>query len=326
MIYTRKELKRIDFKEYKVVMERYLHKFVNDKKNFKRLKWHEKDFFFRYLQILRDDKGNRGLDLLNIPEATDFLFEKIIVIYANNGDFDFTRETNDYDGTIRAELQQKYRNIFEVELDKWRQTLARHQGAYDSVIFPIRNAKLKEVDDLCNHSKITEQELIKRKIFIDAVFFHICYNAKCYFDELNSKSEHQTIAHFDFYADIYTYCHVISRHYFPLMNNGIGGTLNDDIPYVDVFELPSSLLRLVSEYASIGNITEKTEYILFEMDGTKYILWIKYGMSLEGAKQFQIRSFYKCTEQRDLDKFEDLIKMHIRESLYAYVNKTINKC
>ena len=62
------------------------------------------------------------------------------------------------------------------------------------------------------------------------------------------------------------------------------------------------------------------------MDGTKYILWIKYGMSLEGAKQFQIRSFYKCTEQRDLDKFEDLIKMHIRESLYAYVNKTINKC
>ena len=70
------------------------------------------------------------------------------------------------------------------------------------------------------------------------------------------------IAGFDIYADIYTYCHVMSRHYFPHMNNGIGGTLNDNIPYIDIFELPSSLLRLVCEYATVGDITENTEYIL----------------------------------------------------------------
>ena len=85
--------------------------------------------------------------------------------------------------------------------------------------------------------------------------------------------------------------------------------------------LPSSLLRLVCEYATVGNITEKTEYILFEMDGTKYILWIKYGISSKDIKQFQIRSFYKCTEQRDIIKFEGLTNTHIRENLYAYVNK-----
>lgn len=183
MIYTRAELEHMKFEECVVAMQRYIHKYVNDKRNFKRLKWHEKDFFFRHLQILKDDKGNKGFDLLNIPEATDFLFEKIIITYANNGDFDFTRKTNDYDGLIKDKLQQKYRDLFWKELDSWRRDMEHHKGAYDSVIFPMRNSKFKELDDLCNHCKITRQELIKRKVFIDAVFFHICYKAKCYYDE-----------------------------------------------------------------------------------------------------------------------------------------------
>lgn len=321
MMYTRTELKYKDIKECAVVMQRYLHKFFNDKKNFKRLKWHEKDFFFRHLQSLKDDKGNKGFDLLNIPEATDYLFEKIIVTYANNGDFDFTRKTNDYDGLIKNKLQQIYRDIFWKELNSWRQAIEHHKGVYESVIYPMRNTKYKELEGLYYDRKISKQILLKRRNFNDAVFFHICYKAKCFFDELKNKSIHQMIAGFDFFADIYTYCHVMSRHYFPQMNNGIGGTLNDYIPYIDIFELPSSLLRLVCEYATVGNITENTEYILFEMDGTKYMLWIKYGISQEGTKQFQIRSFYKCTEQRDIIKYEGLTKTHIRENLYAYVNK-----
>lgn len=135
MIYTRSELEHMKNKECVVAMQRYLHKYVNDKRNFKRLKWHEKDFFFHYLQILKDDKGNKGFDLLNIPEATDFLFEKIIVTYANNGSFDFTRKTNDYDGLIKGKLQQRYRGFFWKELNSWRQAIEHHRGAYDSVIF-----------------------------------------------------------------------------------------------------------------------------------------------------------------------------------------------
>lgn len=61
--------------------------------------------------------------------------------------------------------------------------------------------------------------------------------------------------------------------------------------------------------------------ILKTLNDNPYILWIKYGISSEGAKQFQIRSFYKCTEQRDIIKFEGLTKTHIRENLYVYVNK-----
>ena len=68
-------------------------------------------------------------------------------------------------------------------------------------------------------------------------------------------------------------------------------------------------------------ITENTEYLLFEMDGVKYILWIKFGAipNLKGKVGFEVRSFYRCTEQGDIDKFQDLTKQHIREGLYAIV-------
>ena len=59
-----------------------------------------------------DDKGNKGFDLLKIPEASDFVFEKIIVTYANNGVFYFARNTKDYDGVIKHKLQQKYKFFF----------------------------------------------------------------------------------------------------------------------------------------------------------------------------------------------------------------------
>lgn len=65
--------------------------------------------------------------------------------------------------------------------------------------------------------------------------------------------------------------------------------------------------------------------ILKTLNDNPYLLWIKYGILSEDTNQFQIRSFYKCTEQRDIIKFDDLTKTHIRENLYAYVNKTINK-
>lgn len=123
------------------------------------------------------------------------------------------------------------------------------------------------------------------------------------------------------YADVYTYSHVLSRHYVPLMNKGFGGTLNEPIPYVDVFELPKSLLELINDYANHGIITKSTEYLLFEMDGMKYILWIKYGVipNLKDKMGFEIRSFYRCSEQRDINKYEGLTRRHIREGLYAVV-------
>ena len=50
---------------------------------------------------------------------------------------------------------------------------------------------------------------------------------------------------------------------------------------------------------------QKTEYLLFRINGDPYILWIKYGKigTLQNVEGFAIRSFYKCSEQRDFDRY-----------------------
>ena len=101
MLDSRHDLKTKGFVDHHVAMQRYLHKYMNDKKNFNRLKYHEMDFFFEHLQILKNDKGRYVFDLLKIPDAEDYLFEKIILIYASgNESIDFSKKASDFDGLI----------------------------------------------------------------------------------------------------------------------------------------------------------------------------------------------------------------------------------
>lgn len=101
MLYQRRELKTKGFVDHYVVIQRYLHKYFHDRRNFNKLKWHEKDFFYEHLQILKDEKDRYGFDLLKIPDAEDYLFEKVILIYASGNDnIDFSKKTSDYDGII----------------------------------------------------------------------------------------------------------------------------------------------------------------------------------------------------------------------------------
>lgn len=322
MMYSRQELNTKGYVDHHVAMQRYWHKYMNDRKNFNRLKWHEKDFFYEHLQILKDDNGRYGFDLLKIPDAEDYLFEKIILIYASGNDsIDFSKKASDFDGIINKKRQAKYMSVYWKLLSKWRSRLDNPDDLYTGIIAPMRNEKLKELKLLLDNKQINKPTFVKRSNYIDTTFYHIYYKVKYYFDELKDRCEVKSIGGYDFYADVYTYIHVLSRHYVPLMNKGVGGTLNDQVPYVDVFKLPKSLLKLICDYANHGVITVDTEYLLFEMDGMKYILWIKYGAipNLKNKVGFEIRSFYRCSEQGDIDKFEDLTKQHIRNGLYAIV-------
>ena len=46
MLYTRQELTQKGFIDSHVAVQRYLHKYLNHRKEISKLKWHEKDFFF----------------------------------------------------------------------------------------------------------------------------------------------------------------------------------------------------------------------------------------------------------------------------------------
>ena len=101
------------------------------------------------------------------------------------------------------------------------------------------------------------------------------------------------------------------------MNLGIGGSLNGDIPVLDVRNMPFSVLKLVERYAKKKTITTSTEYLLFIVDGEKYILWLKYGKIalLGNVTGMEIRSFYHCEEHQDLEKFKGKTVIEIDKHL-----------
>ena len=155
MLYTRRDLKTKGFVDHHVAMQRYLHKYFHDKKHFNKLKWHEKDFFYAHLQILKDENGRYGFDLLKIPDAEEYLFEKIILIYASGNDsIDFSKKTSDYDGIISKKRQAQYMAVYWKLLAKWRVRLDKPDDLYTGIIAPMRNEQLKELKFLFDDKQI----------------------------------------------------------------------------------------------------------------------------------------------------------------------------
>lgn len=315
MLYKREELPKHSRDDNRVAITRYLHKFVNQRSEIKRLKWHEKDYLFSHLRIITFDRGKR-YDLLTIPEAKEWAFDYILLIYLGaSRKIDFSKPAYDYYGLISNARKIKHRIFFWKCMEEWKQELEAGKGAYCGVLRNEYQRKLKSIEQM----PITKIQKNQKRIYILATFFHIYYIIRMYFDEKPSKCDVDNIGGFNVVADIYTCCHVLSRHYFWLMQEG-GASLNDDIPILNIKSLPSSLLGLVRLHCTKASINQQTEFLLFEYDNVKYILWMKYGR-VDSAKMegFQIRSFYKCETELDLNKFDEKIAIEIDEKFKCYV-------
>lgn len=141
---------------------------------------------------------------------------------------------------------------------------------------------------------------------------------KLYFDEKKDKFDELTVCGYKIRFDIYSYVHILSRHFYPSMNKLLGVSLNKKNKVLgDLDELPSIILSLAEKYALKSGLSNCTEYLLYEIKGEKYILWIKYN-SCGNFTCFQIRSFYNCNKKNDLDKFDNKIKVGIAADVYIY--------
>ena len=311
MLYSRSALPN-SFVECNVALQRYLHMFSNERKKIAKLKWHEKDFLFQNMRSLIDNQGNHAFDLLDIAEAEDYVMYLLILLFASDGGIiDLKKEVKDYYGVVPKKRKELYVKRYLLGMEKWSKRLENTGGdPYLTVLNPLYKMKYKELESLYLSSAINMDDLKERSLYMKSMFFHTMYNARVYFDEKpsDSKCVHEVINGCDVYADIYTYCHVLIRHYYPQMNiDGIGGTLNSNIKAIEMRDLPVSLLRLVRLHSEFSGLTPQTQYLLYEFEREKYIMWLKYknlGYKDKG-KGIRICSFYKCIHPRDLSKYVD---------------------
>ena len=309
MLYSRSALPN-SFVECNVALQRYLHMFSNERKKIAKLKWHEKDFLFQNMRSLIDNQGNHAFDLLDIAEAEDYVMYLLILLFASDGGIiDLKKEVKDYYGVVPKKRKELYVKRYLLGMEKWSKRLENTGGdPYLTVLNPLYKMKYKELESLYLSSAINMDDLKERSLYMKSMFFHTMYNARVYFDEKpsDSKCVHEVINGCDVYADIYTYCHVLIRHYYPQMNiDGIGGTLNSNIKAIEMRDLPVSLLRLVRLHSEFSGLTPQTQYLLYEFEREKYIMWLKYknlGYKDKG-KGIRICSFYKCIHPRDLSKY-----------------------
>lgn len=314
MLYKREQLPKHSFDDGRVAITRYMHKFTYQRNEIKRLKWHEKHFLFTCMYVMTYDGGKR-FDLLTIPEAKEWVFDHLLLIYlGTNRKIDFSVPAQDYYGKIPDRLKRKHMVFFWKCMEEWKQELESGRGVYGGILRNEYHKKIAYYEQM----SIPKPQKIQRQVYVRATFFHIYYIIRMYFDEKPEKYEMEVIDGFNVVADIYTYCHVLSRHYFWMMREG-GATLNDDIELLETSELPKSLLNMVQKYSSCIPLTRQVEYLLFEYRHTKYILWLKFG-HIESAniEGFQIRSFYKCETEKDILKFEGTTMHKIDESLVCF--------
>ena len=332
MVYSRKELLESikDAKKTEIITRRYFNKYKipgNEySKEFKRLKWHELDFIFQQMSLFNDEDGKPSFNLMEIPEARYYVLCRIILTYnTGNREIDFEQNTFDCRGEISRERKMEHQSFFHRCLEEWFQEFEKKKGDYYSILYPMYKKKEKELVELKKQKCIDEHTYRCRSTYTKACFFHIYYTVKLYFDGYkNVKADVEYINRFHMFADIYTYSHVLCRHYYPNMNKGLGPTMNGKIDAVDIRNLPHSLLDLVVKSSEYLKLDKDKQYILYVINGNRYILWIKYGFFGRHNNQegFEIRSFYKCSEQRDLEKYDGTIEVKITDDIFLCVNES----
>ena len=301
-LYPYRYLNHIEFKDVMVPAQRYLFKFENHRKEIPHLKLHEKDFLFRTMKVLENDSGKRVYDLFKIPEAKEFVFDRIILTHANKEKVAFDGYVSGPYGALSPAEKRRNKRFFYEYLNAWKNQIQEGKGPYLSVVKIEIGTKIKKWTGSVGESQKNIHSIEKKIELIYASFFHIYYKAKLFFDEKPKPYVLRVVGGFDVVFNIYSFVHIMSRHYFPDMNKGIGASLNDGFE-IDLDYLPDEVLPLIERSNSISPITRETEYLLYSIGADHYIIWLKYKVLNETKNEgFEVRSFYKCEDQRDLDK------------------------
>lgn len=316
MLYTSNDLNSPKWKESAVPLQRYLHKYHMNEIN--KLKHHEKDFLFRSMLYIRNATDNKSpFNLYKIPEAKEFLFYKIILTYGK-GVIDFNGVFYDYNGKITPNSLRRDKRFFHEYLSIWDNQLTAGKGAYLSVLKPMFLYKVKETNALEAEGTLTKVECKNRIKYLKAIFFFIYYKVKYFFDEKRSTYIQRNILGYEFIANTYTFCHILSRHYIPSLNDIFGVSLNTENLLIDIQKMPESIMNIVNSYFTVkGTLDKKMEYILIKIDNEPYIIWLKYKKlnELKQKEGFEIRTFYKPLAKEISEKFEGKSKVKYNEQL-----------
>lgn len=325
MLYTYTQLKDLDTK--KVAIQRYLHKYVHQLRDFKRLKLHEKEFIFSFMRsIIRVDEydekealAEKPFDLYKIEQAYEFVFYKLVLDYYDN--LYFLSPVKGPYGLLSREEIQKDKVFFEMYFPIWEHMLFSNKGNYIPHLLKEYRLKIKTLEIGRKKGAFGYHHYLAKEKELKLTCYHIYYRTRYFFEEYGKPFYKIEINDKLFMVDIYSYVHVLSRHYMPTSNSfDIEVSFNDELPFIDIYQLPRSIESLLKEYSSYRHIAKSDEYLIIRFDKNYYIFWFKFGF-LDFIKDecFHFRTFYNIKGKRDFDKLRGLREKKINNELFFYI-------
>lgn len=150
---------------------------MNQKKEFKRLKPHEKDYLFGWMRVSYNEQGKPAFDLYEETEAQEYIFFNIVLTYGEDID-KFEGPIMGPHGKLMDEEIRKDHAFFDKYLSIWKKQIEKRNGPYLSIIAPMLYQKLKELKSVCS----SEDEYNSRERYCYGIFFYIYYKSKLLFE------------------------------------------------------------------------------------------------------------------------------------------------
>jgi hypothetical protein len=312
MLYHSNVLRNLSGEDDVTAIKRYFHKI--NKGETGKLCPHECEFIaLRFRHIYKDDDNTDNPVLAIDPYDQHFLseavFKYLVLIYFENLDFlrpvlGATREMS-YEEILRDK-----KKFYEL-LQHWQIRLRSNKN--DRFLHEVKLEYLRKLAIIKRQKlngllgyhmylrKCLEQELLA---------FYIYFTVKSYFKNLQTTYIQTQAYGQRFVVNIYSYVHILSRHYIPKFN-GIDTekTFNNSLSFIDPFNLPSSLIQIVDDYFQHvpQNFILNQEYMLFAYQRQRYIIWwkLKTIQEINNEISYEIRTLYRVHRLNDLAKFNN---------------------
>jgi len=311
MLYTREALYNHTPQEGIIAIQRYFHKIYS--KETDKLCPHECDYLaIRLRSIYKEKQGGgeeRVLEPYDLPFLSEAILKYLFLLYFKN--LDFLQPV--FAGRIELSKEEIYsdKQKFDELLPQWREKL--HAKKTDRLIHEVKLEYLRKLAILKKQYAIGAYGwfLFRRKCMEQELnAFYIYFTVKAFFKNIKREYIDFWIGDKRFVADYYTYVHIISRHYIALFN-GIDTekTFNDSLPFIDPFNLPSSLVKVISDYFEIAPVvyTFNPEYMIFSYKGEHYIIWWKEKCieNSSNAVGYEIRTLYTIQSFNDRQRINN---------------------
>lgn len=293
----------------------------------KKLSFHEQMFFFMSLhqEILNDDPL-REQELFTIIEAQEYFFQFVNNIYLWDIDFIETHHHPITQQLITKEQQKFYKDWYNEILQGWIEKVNKGKDIFCKELQTAINRKKQIFLDFVSKGTPLQMGINQFERLVYSRSFSIYYVCRCIFSD-SSNFKTFKIGDNSYVITVKTIIHILFRHYIPSMDIVTETrTYNHEIKDFDILFLDAAIETLITEYVNSIYLApiKNDSYWLFILDGIKHILWLKKtkkGQVYYNNNSYEIATFYRCEEPRDLKKFKGTsIKIKIAPNRYGVIS------